>query len=196
MFRRHLALCRECHGTGGTIRQDRGVGRKRHAVGASARRRRVEAERPVGSKTKRRCGASAKTTRFFPPSGDERLSRASRRDTEKVRDSPRCAVRISWKVARVTRGGMRSLSCACACVCAASPDSTSFFQSRPAKDTRVKNPQIYLRLSLVLTWLFLCLVNRPSILGSRWYRLRKTTIRGIGRDILQIISPVSGSLSF
>ena len=140
VFRRHLALCRECHGTGGTIRQDRGVGRKRHAVGASARRRRVEAERPVGSKTKRRCGASAKTTRFFPPSGDERLSRASRRDTEKVRDSPRCAVRISWKVARVTRGGMRSLSCACACVCAASPDSTSFFQSRPAKDTRVKEP--------------------------------------------------------
>ena len=60
-----------------------------------------------------------------------------------------------------------------------------FFSISPAKDTRVKNPQIYLRLSLVLTWLFLCLVNRPSILGSRWYRLRKTTIRGfIGRDIL------------
>ena len=152
---------------------------------------------PRRFENKKKMRASAKTTRFFPPSGDERLSRASRRDTGKVRDSPRCAVRMSWKVARVTRGGMRSLSCVCAYVCAAKPDAISFFQSRPAKDTRVdrvKNHQIYLRLSLVLTWLFLCLVNRPSILGSRWYRLRKTTIRGfIGRDIFAIISPCCGS---
>jgi hypothetical protein len=50
---------------------------------------------------------------------------------------------------------------------------------------------------LVLTWLFLCLVNRPSILGSRWYRLRKTTIRGfIGRDIFATISPVLRELEF
>jgi hypothetical protein len=189
VFRRHLALCRECHGTGGTIRQDRGVGRMRHAVGASARRRGVEAERPVGSKTKRRCGQCQNNSVFSTERGRTAIGRVATGHGKGSRLTSMRGTNVVEGCAGDTRRDEVALVRVRVRLCRLT-GLHLFFSISPAKDTRVKNPQIYLRLSLVLTWLFLCLVNRPSILGSRWYRLRKTTIRGfIGRDIFAIISP-------
>lgn len=195
MFRRHLALCRECHGTGGTIRQDRGVGRMRHAVGASARRRGVEAERPVGSKTKRRCGQCQNNSVFSTERGRTAIGRVATGHGKGSRLTSMRGTNVVEGCAGDTRRDEVALVRVRVRLCR-QIRLHLFFSISPRQRHSSKEPSNLPPPFVVLTWLFLCLVNRPSILGSRWYRLRKTTIRGIGRDILQIISPVSGSLSF